>query len=241
MVDRRVALEGSFNFRDLGGYPTVDGAQTRPGRLYRSDGLQQLTGDDVAELRRRGLATIVDLRTEEELARWGRGPLEAEPIRWEHLSIITNADGEAVAAPATDDLAARYLWYLQVGGPAVIRALRILADPEGGPAVFHCAAGKDRTGVLAALILSAVGVERAAVVADYTDTQANLAPILERLAANPPPGHVPAPPSRLTVDPGTMERFLAGMDEHHGGAARWMATAGGDPDLPDRLRAVLVG
>jgi hypothetical protein len=110
-----------------------------------------------------------------------------------------------------------------------VRALEILADPNAGPVVFHCAAGKDRTGVLAALVLSAAGVEPADIVADYVATAAHLEPILERLRAAAPSTQPPTPASRLTVEAPTMERFLAGLSQRHGGAARWMAEASGDP------------
>jgi len=237
--ERLVALEGAFNFRDLGGYPLSGGGETRWGRCYRSDGLQSLTPADVAELATRQVATVIDLRSDSELDRWGRGPLRDEAVRWEHCAIIRTDGGESVAAPDTDDLAARYSWYLQVGASGVLRALNLLAERGVTPAVFHCAAGKDRTGVLAALLLDAVGVERAAIVEDYVETSVHLPGILERLVANPPPGYVPVPASRLTVVASTMERFLDRLHADFGGAAGWMTASGGDPALPQRLGELL--
>jgi len=237
---RLVPLEGAFNFRDLGGYPVVGGGRTRWGCLYRSDGLQDLTEADAAALGERHLATVIDLRTDVELERWGRGLIGDAPIRWEHLSVLRAEGGESVAAPETDDLAERYLWYLEVGGRPVARALEVLAEPGATPAVFHCAAGKDRTGVLAALILDAIGVEPEAIVTDYAETSAHLDPILERLAANAPPTQPSVPPSRLTVEPATMERFLERLQQRYGGAAKWMVAASGDASLPERLAQLLV-
>ena len=133
---RLVPLQGSFNFRDLGGYPGRGGRLTRWGRLYRADALHELTAADVAHLRHLGLRTIVDLRTERELARSGRGPLEPEGVAFHHLAVVQEgvrgdgtsdraAVGEAVAAPAPagDDLAERYLWYLDVGRASLVEAL----------------------------------------------------------------------------------------------------------------------
>ena len=80
--------QGSFNFRDLGGYPGHDGRHTRWGRLFRSDALHELTADDVARLRELGLRTVVDLRTERELHRSGRGPLGPEPVAFHHLAVV---------------------------------------------------------------------------------------------------------------------------------------------------------
>ena len=97
------------------------------------------------------------------------------------------ADREAVAAPAPagDDLAERYLWYLEVGGDALAEALTLLGSDEHYPLVFHCAAGKDRTGVLAALVLDLCGVARDDIVADYVITAERMGFIMDRYRADP--------------------------------------------------------
>ena len=190
---RLVPLDGSFNFRDLGGYPAPDGRTTRWGRLYRADALHELTGDDVIRLRELGLRTVVDLRTERELVSSGRGPLGLEEVDFHHLAVVKEgvradgtsdraAEGESVAAPAPagDDLAERYLWYLDVGRVSLVTALMLLGGDQHYPLVFHCAAGKDRTGVLAALVLEILGVERRVIVADYVITADRLRFILQR-------------------------------------------------------------
>lgn len=239
--DALVPLEGACNFRDLGGYPTVDGRRTRSGRLYRSDGLQELSTRDIDTLRRHRLRTVVDLRTPEEVARFGRGPLAGEPVRYEHVTVIRTDAGESLAAPVTDDLAERYLWYLEVGRQAMVRALELAGDASAQPLVFHCAAGKDRTGVLAALILACVGVTDDAIVADYARTAEVLGPILERLTERADPEQVRAvPPSRLTVEAATMERFLVRLRARHGGAEAWARAAGADPERLAGLRATLL-
>jgi protein-tyrosine phosphatase len=236
-ASRLVALEGSYNFRDLGGYPTADGRTVRWGRLFRSDALHELTAGDVVDLRGLGLRTVVDLRTERELDRSGRGPLETEDVAFHHLAVVQEgvrgdgtADGEAVAAPAPagDDLAERYLWYLDVGGDALARALTLFGDAEHYPLVFHCAAGKDRTGVLAALVLELLGVEREVIVADYVVTAERIGLILERWRAEPGFSERMArlPPSRFRVEASTMEGFLDGLRSRHGGARAWALGAG---------------
>ena len=249
---RLVALEGSFNFRDLGGYATADGRTVRWGRLFRSDALHELTPGDVAHLRVLGLRTVVDLRTERELERSGRGPLEPEDVAFHHLAVVKEgvrgdgttdgaADGEAVAAPAPagDDLAERYLWYLDVGRDAIARALTLLGGAEHYPLVFHCAAGKDRTGVLAALVLELVGVDREVIVADYVITAERLRFIMDRWRADPQFAERMAkvPASRFSVEAPTMEGFLDGLAGRHGGARSWALEAGVPPEVLDRLVA----
>jgi rhodanese-related sulfurtransferase len=241
-VDRLVPLAGAFNFRDLGGYRGLDGRVTRWGRLFRSDTLHELTAPDVELLRSLGLATVIDLRTPRELARTGRGPLEPEPIRYRHLSVIVDEDGEAMAAPSEDDLAQRYLWYLDVGRPALVGSLELLADPESTPLVFHCAAGKDRTGVLAALVLDILGVERPVIVADYEITAGRMELILGRYRSDPKFAARMAelPASRFAVEAVTMERFLDGLYERFGGARSWALEAGVGADAIDAMREHLL-
>jgi protein-tyrosine phosphatase len=247
--DRLIPLDGAFNFRDLGGYPGTDGAATRWGTLFRSDTLHELTPGDVALLGAMGLATIVDLRTSRELEQTGRGLLGPEPIAFRHLSVIGDAagegggeGGEAVAAPAVDDVAERYLWYLDVGGPALAEALTILGDPASYPLVFHCAAGKDRTGVLAALVLELCGVLPEVIVADYLITAERMELILGRYRSDPKFQALVAgvPPGRFRVEAATMERFLEELRTRFGGAEAWAKASGVSQASIDGLRSVLL-
>ncbi len=252
---RLVALEGSFNFRDLGGYPSGDGRTVRWGRLYRSDALHELTPADVVRLRELGLRTVVDLRTERELARSGRGPLEPEDVAFHHLAVVKEGvagdgatagaePGESVAAPAPagDDLAERYLWYLDVGGDAIARALSLLGSGEHYPLVFHCAAGKDRTGVLAAVVLAIAGVDRQVIVADYVITAERIRLILDRWRAEPGFAERMAkvPASRFSVEASTMKGFLDGLDSRYGGARAWAVGAGVPAGTLDRMVDLLL-
>jgi protein-tyrosine phosphatase len=235
---RLVELAGAFNFRDLGGYPTTDGQVTRWGRLFRSDSLHELTADDVGTLKSMGLATVVDLRTPRELDRTGRGLLAEEPLTFRHLSVIREDRGEAVGAPEpVDELSARYLWYLDHGRDALAEALALVADPDHLPLVFHCAAGKDRTGVLAALVLDVLGVDPEVIVADYVVTAERMELILARYRGQP--GLTAAmervPAYRFGVEAATMERFLGTLHERFGGARGWAGAAGVDARALDRM------
>jgi protein tyrosine/serine phosphatase len=241
---RILDLVGAYNFRDLGGYPTTDGRRTRWGRVFRSDTLQELTDTDIDVLRQLGLATIVDLRTPTEVERDGRGLLAREPVRYINLSVLQEEAGETVAAPpaAQQDMGERYLWYLQTGERSLANALSLVADDTAHPLVFHCAAGKDRTGVLAALVLGCLGVVRDVIVADYFETAARLDLILERLRRHPVYGpeikEVPA--SRFSVDPAMIDRFLDGLDERYGGARGWAKSVGVSEESLARLEGGLL-
>lgn len=241
--DRRwVPLDGAFNFRDLGGYRTRDGGALRWGSVFRSDALQHLSAGDLRSVEALGVDRIIDLRSPEEIAAVGRGELALHPVEYVTASIIPSAGGEAVGAPEGDDIAERYLWYLDVGRDAFVEAFEVLAEPGRGAVVFHCAAGKDRTGVLAALLLSLLDVSEDDIVADYALTNRALPSILGRLALDPVHAENIAvmPASRRTVQPETMRRFLRRLDVEHGGARSWLDQAGVPAATTERLRTALL-
>ncbi len=242
--ERLLPLAGASNFRDLGGYPTTDGGMTRWGQLFRSDTLHELTEADLEVLRDVGLASVIDLRTATELGRSGRGLLGQEPVAYLHASVLQEEGGESVAipAPSGDDPAERYLWYLDVGHGALREALTMVADPKNRPLVFHCAAGKDRTGVLAALLLDILGVEHTVIVDDYAITATRMELILERLRRDPVWGSSIAeiPPGRVHAEATTMARFLELLSTRHGGAREWALAAGVPPETLRQMTTQLV-
>src|SRR6478609_2472415 len=175
--DRLVVLEAVHNFRDLGGYPTSDGRITRWRRLYRADGLQRLAGDDLDVVRALGLRTVVDLRRPEEIAERGAFPVDDHPVEYHNLSVL-DVMWHDKEAPEFDDDADFLHWaysdMLASGAATFADALKVLAAPGALPAVFHCAAGKDRTGLLAMLVLGVLGVPEDYIVADYAYTAARM-------------------------------------------------------------------
>jgi protein-tyrosine phosphatase len=238
---RLLPLVGAYNFRDLGGYPTLDGRSTRWGRLFRSDGLHELTPEDLDVLRELGLACVIDLRTPAELERTGRGPLEQEPIRYFHLPLLPGGDQPAPEA-AQQNLTDRYFWYLDIGRQTFVDAFALAADGASYPLVFHCAAGKDRTGVFAALTLSIVGVEPAVIVEDYVLTQSRMELIMERIRRNSDSEERVAeiPQFLFKAEVGTITAFLEQLDRRFGGARQWALGAGVPADQLDALVDLLV-
>lgn len=172
-ISRIIDLLGAHNIRDLGGLPTVDGRHTRPGRLFRSEFLA--SPDSQADLARElpGLRTVVDLRR--------FGELEYEQVPWgDHAVELVHVPLRLQSGTSWH---AGYHRYLVDGPDRVARAVRTLLDPARGPALFHCAAGKDRTGVVAAVILDFLGVTHDAIVEDYMLTERGIRPIIERVSA----------------------------------------------------------
>lgn len=249
-----LALEAAFNFRDLGGYLTADGRVTKWRTLFRADGLHRLTDADLEVMRDIGLRTVIDLRTADELAERGRFPLDAHPVGYHHVSLMDviwdpgQAPVEDSGAPVADFLLERYIEMIAGAGRRIGDVFAILADPDALPAVFHCAAGKDRTGILAALILSSLGVADRDVVTDYALTGEAVPRMLAAwkaaAAQNPPPGDagpVAAPPAAfLAADPNAMARLLALIRAVHGSVRAYVATLGVTAAVLTRLEAALL-
>ncbi|MEI8238823.1 MAG: tyrosine-protein phosphatase [Actinomycetota bacterium] len=174
---RLVQLDAVHNFRDMGGYPTYDGHTTRWGRLFRADGLYRLTGIDLDRVRELGLHTVIDLRTAAEVDERGTFPHLEHPVHFHHVPIIDetwNPEDVVDTDDAAEFLETAYVAMLEEGPDRFAQAIRTLCVPGAFPAVFHCAAGKDRTGMLAMLLLGAVGVEDDYIIADYALTEAGM-------------------------------------------------------------------
>lgn len=253
-----IELENAVNARDVGGLPADGGSRTKKGQLVRSDNLQDLSRADVTRLVDEiGVTTVVDLRSAAEVRSEGPGPLQAlASVAHVHLSLLpeagamTDAAKDALAVnrkralkrDPEDVAGAFYIGYLEDRPDSVVGALRTIAAAPGA-ALVHCAAGKDRTGVVVAMALSAVGVPREEIVADYAATGERIELILDRLRSSPTyagdvdniPAHEHAP------RPEIMAKFLTHLDEEHGGPVAWLAKNGFDEHDVTRLRTKLLG
>jgi len=243
-VERRIELDGCVNFRDLGGYPTEDGRQLRWRLLFRSDALHALSGADVGHLRDAlSLSDIVDLRSSFELGNEGRGPLEREPIAFHHTPLF---DGDTRAADASASrsmsrsmsLGVRYLGMMEMAHERIVSVIRILARSKGG-AVYHCAAGKDRTGVISAVLLGALGVADELIVADYALSAERIDAIIERVMSMK--GYEDTlkdmPADTLHAKPESMEEVLSGVVERWGSMRDYLREGGVDDATLEALRA----
>jgi protein-tyrosine phosphatase len=172
---RRLEFEGVENFRDLGGYPTADGGHTVWGQIFRSDSLHKLTPSDLVAFERMGVRMVYDLRGDEERA---THPNPFDSIQLAVVGQPRNGDRrtiDAAAFSAASDgeqlLRDLYIGMLLHSAPLFGVLLTGFVEPTNRPAVFHCHAGKDRTGIAAALLLLAVGVDRETILDDYELTR----------------------------------------------------------------------
>lgn len=238
-MERVLALEGCLNFRDLGGYPTADGRRIAWRCLFRSDALHALTPADIGVLMDEpvGLSDVIDLRSTAELESEGRGRLETTPAAFHHAPLFDGAPSEGRSAAAEMSLAQRYFGLLEIAQAPVARIIGVVADAEGA-AVYHCAAGKDRTGVVSAVLLGLLGVADELIVADYALTQQNLDAILERL--NAMEGYKDMldalPPDTQHANPETMVELIERVGDRWGGFEGYVREAGVGDEALARLR-----
>ena len=225
-----------LNARDLGGYPTVDGAQTSWRSLVRADDLAQLTAQGVRALADYGVETVVDLRWPEEAALHPSPVPAALPqVRYERISLLTRTEDEWRLRSRD---VAKELWkcvVLEHVRVELRHVLAAIAAAPAGPLLFHCVAGKDRTGLIAALLLAVADAEPQAIARDYAMSSANLRDAyLERYAAADPQRILEA--LRCPEEGAyNMLQFLADA----GGVRAYLAQIGLKENQIERLRARL--
>ncbi len=248
-----VVLAGAMNCRDLGGYRTTDGRTVRTGALFRSDRLSELTDDDLEELASHGIRTVVDFRTraeaERDVSRLWPGVMTHAPlpigdeIAQQHEFVERLRLG-LVTTVSHDDVAASYREMLDDHHERYAAFISLTVDVDHLPLLFHCTAGKDRTGVAAAIVLEACGVDRDTVLDDYELTNElrahrrieQLRPSLEAAGVD-----IEAVRPALSAPRPAMQSALDHLDSVHGGAARYIEdTLGLGRDAVEVLRANLL-
>jgi len=242
-VDRHIDCAGVFNLRDLGGYPTTDGRSTRWRTLFRADGLHRVVATHRGV---QGLAwrTVLDLRT---LAERDAGSFACDGVDAIHLPVLRNTwDVDGLGGDIEDPtrfLTDRYLDMADSGAAAIAAVFDVLASPTRLPAVFHCAAGKDRTGVVAALVLAALGVDDDHIAADYhlsalamdrlADWITTSRPETAEDMARQPQGFLACPPEAITL-------FLDELRTRHGAVEGYLRAIGVTTDTLVAVRHTLV-
>jgi len=181
-----IDLEGAYNVRDLGGLRTRDGRRTRYGLVYRGDSLDSITpGDTKILFDKLGIGTVIDLRTKAETELKD----QVLPVRRVRFSVL--AEGRLGSEPFPSDdpaeLAKVYLSNIEGGTAAVRNTFAVIAEnvQAGVATLFHCAAGRDRTGIMSALLLGVVDVTFGEIARDYVQSNRNARRVTKRLADNP--------------------------------------------------------
>lgn len=240
MSVRRQDFEGSFNFRDLGGWRTSDDRTVRWGRLFRADSVHLMTDADVLRARDQlRIQTVVDLRNDDEIAIGGVGALAAAAALRHHAPLssrrgLNPIDAAAAAANITvadrspDTMANGYLLTLERSADLIVDVVDRFSNADALPGVFFCAAGKDRTGVMSAVILGAIGVTDEDIIEDYVLTADSIEAIIGRFAATPgsPDLYRDYPARHFAPYKETMEHVIAGVTEQWGSFADYLIDNG---------------
>lgn len=234
---RRLDLDGLFNLRDLGGYPARDGRSVRWRTLLRSDALHRLDGAGGAVLAGLGLRTVLDLRTQAE-TETAPSAIDGVPARLTHISILT---GDLQALPLELDAIYRYM--IDQCSGTIADVIKVLAAPGAFPALVHCSAGKDRTGIVVALILAVLGVPDEVIAGDYGLSASYLdsehTPAIGQLQASTGLGEGLTRPL-LSSPPELILQVLARVRAAHGSVEGYLREHGLSSADLEQLRAALL-
>jgi protein-tyrosine phosphatase len=242
--DRLIALDGAHNVRDLGGYRTQGGGFTRWHSIFRGDALHALSDADMTVLHSHDLATVIDLRNAAEIA-LEANPFKGHPrVRYINTSVFSALAPVEMMAAHYDafDMGDRYCQALDKCQAAIAEVLATIAAAPQGAVLFHCSAGKDRTGIIAALLLANAGVDETTIIEDYALTGTISGPLIanlrERALARGIPGKLAD--IVLASAPHSMRRALTHLDNAHGGVHRYMTRIGLSGEQIESLQRRLV-
>lgn len=236
ITNRPLGLDGARNVRELGGYPAGAKMRTRQRVFLRSDGTHALTDKDLSALRELGVTLVVDLRSPEELRRQPSRLNGVEGIRYVHVSMFDGAQSSFFRDVLPPTMSELYINLLDHCTEQYRTIFGLFAENEG-TSLFNCSAGKDRTGVVAMLLLRLAGVADDVILDDYAASEANLSGLrfvqqaqLEKMGIDVP-AHV------FESRPEEMEKALAHLDARYGGAEAYLLKACGlEPDQMETIR-----
>jgi protein-tyrosine phosphatase len=238
-----IDIEGTFNFRDAGGLPTIDSGTTRNGVLYRADAPDRMTAAGRAAVGQLGLSCVIDLR---QTYLFEGTQAFADMSIVHHIELVDRVidierpptfNGPAELAALYDDLLLR-------GREQFVKVIELTADHVArGGVLIHCTAGKDRTGLAVALIQAAIGVEQEAIVTDFAKSHEPAALRRATMIADPRPNDPPvhrSPPAMWTAPPEGIRIVLDAAVAEFGALQRWPIELGVTPEVVEQLRAGLL-
>ena len=243
---RALTWDGCLNIRDLGGLPTNDGGMTRHGSVVRADSVRQLSGDGWAALVGYGIGRIVDLRWHSELAADPPGEFPVDTVHiplfpestsddWLAIDALDEAEPNPVVAKG-----AVYLACLERFSSGFVTAVAAIVDTPKGGALVHCMGGKDRTGLVSALLLRLAGVSIVDIAEDYAQSGENLRATTQGWIAAAADDAERRRRERVAVTPASaMATVLDELEARHGGVGEYLLHSGAEAEVVERARALL--
>ena len=240
-LERHYPFEGCFNFRDISGYLNQEGKRIKKGIYFRAGRQDRMSDKDLSQLSDLKIATQIDLRRPDEVLEQGKGPLEAMGAKYINIAVIPEGGSDKLSRLVGDTRISgkRYLGYLEFGPTTWLRLFEILANKDNLPVVLHCTAGKDRTGVSTAFLLSILGVSREVIEADYLLTNLDTerqADFIESTVGYPEGYDRETMISVAGVPKDAMKVFLDGLESKWGSAIEYLEKIGVTQEQMETIR-----
>jgi len=245
---RHLNFEQIINFRDIGGYRTRDGRTVAWRRVFRSGEFHRMTRNDLERLTGEiGVTSVVDLRSEMEAREHGTGLLSRTNVKYHSIPFMTgggNREDDERMFLEISNMGEFYLHLVRRNefGNRIVEALEIIADPDNHPLVFHCAVGKDRTGILAAVLLSILGVADDDIIEDYVLSEPYMDELLSQANDDPEMAEFikHLPDFFWKAAPESMALFLSTLRQEYGSVKDYLTAQGIEPSLIRRLENSLL-
>ena len=240
-LKRHYPFQGCFNFRDIGGYLNQEGKRVRKGLYFRAGRQDRMSDKDLLQLSDLKISTQIDLRRPDEVLEQGKGPLEAMGAKYINIAVIPKGGSDQLSRLVGDTgiSGKRYLGYLEFGPTSWLRLFGILANEDNLPVVLHCTAGKDRTGVSTAFLLSILGVSREVIEADYLLTNLDTerqADFIESTVGYPEGYDRERMMAVAGVPETAMKDFLDGVESKWGSAVEYLEKIGITQEQMETIR-----
>jgi len=240
---RHIRFEAVFNFRDLGGYWTPGGQTVAWRRLFRSSELHHMTSHDIIRLKEEiRLRSVIDLRSSRQLE--PLSPLIEVGVEYYNIPLIDRGNDPENVRQDFSNMGEVYSYLVrnEEFGRRVVEALEIIAEPNNLPLVFHCSAGKDRTGILTAIVLGILGVTDEDIIEDYTLTAPYMKELIIRWNSDPRAAEAlkNVPDYLLEASPESMAFFLSTLKREYGSATGYAEAHGAAVSLIHRLETALL-
>lgn len=226
MIKRSIILEGAHNVRDIGGYKVQDKYITKWKKFIRADGLENLTDNDIKKLVDYGLKIDIDLRSEQEYSVFKDKLTDCKNISYYGIELLKDLK------ISTNTLGGLYTDTLESCRKEFYEIFRVMIDNTDKTILFHCSAGKDRTGMTAAMLLMLAGADRKDIISDYTETTENLKPIVDKYSFE----NDESLKNYLDSDAVNIERFMDYMRDKYGRVEGYLKSIGITEDEIKKLR-----
>lgn len=248
LFPRDINFESIINCRDMGGYQTYNGNTIAWRRLFRSGELRHMTSNDSHRLKdEMGLVSVLDLRSSFEIKQEDIGLVRQTGFKYFNVSLITDGGDRKANRRRYSDFTSMGEFYLNLiyqdeVGPLIVQAIDFISRTENHPLLFHCSMGKDRTGIIAALLLSVLGVATNDIISDYILSAPHMNLFINEMGKRLKPREDSSglPDYFWEAAPESMSLFLSSIEKDFGSTKGYLETNGAESSLFDRLEKALL-